>query len=460
MNKLIICLLFSMITLVASSQKVYFVYLQSESGQPFFVRMNEKISSSTGSGYIILSKLRDSSYNFSIGFPQNKWAEQNFSLPVAAKDYGYLLKNFGEKGWGLFDLQTLAVRMAISGNTKSETTQKTDSKDVSAFTDILSKAADDPSLKEKQVQPKVEEKKIEPAIQEVAKKNEPEAEVKSAETKKEDIKTVITEPVVTKPAETITPPDVKKEQPKETVTIKPLEEVEKPIVKKEELKMDVKDSLATKPVEIIRQPVVKEEIKNIQSEEYKKSVVTKRSESSTTEGFSLVFFDDNQNGVKDTIRLLIANPKPVIAALKEDAKEEKKFLDIPADTVKKENSREVKKEPVMDTVNSVSQPISTSSKNNCPAIADGSDFQMLRKNMAAAENDDDMLNAASTFFKTKCFSVHQLKNLAALFLNDAGKYKFFDAAYTFVTDAENYPSLQSELKEEYYINRFKAMLRN
>lgn len=80
--------------------------------------------------------------------------------------------------------------------------------------------------------------------------------------------------------------------------------------------------------------------------------------------------------------------------------------------------------------------------------------------MAASENDEDMLNEAKKYFKIKCFTTSQLKNLSTLFLNDEGKYKFFDTAYSYVTDTENFSSLQAELKEEYYINRFRAMLRN
>ena len=80
--------------------------------------------------------------------------------------------------------------------------------------------------------------------------------------------------------------------------------------------------------------------------------------------------------------------------------------------------------------------------------------------MAAAEGDDNMLNEAKNYFKTKCFATEQVKNLGLLFLNDSGKYKFFDLAYAYVTDLDKFSSLQNELKEEYYINRFKAMLRN
>src|ERR1043165_3490105 len=108
MNKIILSLVFSILLLQASSQKVYFIYLQNESDQPFFVRLNDKIYNSSGKGYLILSKLRDSTQAFSIGFPENKWPEQKFEVKMGAKDHGYMLKNFGEKGWGLFDLHTLS----------------------------------------------------------------------------------------------------------------------------------------------------------------------------------------------------------------------------------------------------------------------------------------------------------------------------------------------------------------
>src|SRR5436190_12814046 len=187
MKKFVLFCFLLLVIFTASSQKVYFIYLQSETDQPFFVKQNDKLFSSTSSGYLILSKLRDTVYNFSVGFPQNKWPEQNFSVAINTKNHGYLLKNFGEKGWGLFDLQTLAVQMAAIRQLGVE--QKT-----SAFTDILARSADDTTLKEKQVQPKAEEKKPEIISETVVKKEEPKPEEKKPEiipnavVKKEEVK--------------------------------------------------------------------------------------------------------------------------------------------------------------------------------------------------------------------------------------------------------------------------------
>jgi hypothetical protein len=91
-------------------------------------------------------------------------------------------------------------------------------------------------------------------------------------------------------------------------------------------------------------------------------------------------------------------------------------------------------------------------------VASEDDFFKLRKKMVSQRKDDGMIAEARRIFKTKCFSTVQVKNLSTLFFTDEFKYKFFDAAYQYVSDSENFLSLQSELKDEYFINRFKAMV--
>ncbi len=77
---------------------------------------------------------------------------------------------------------------------------------------------------------------------------------------------------------------------------------------------------------------------------------------------------------------------------------------------------------------------------------------------AGENNNDDMLKEAKKGFKSRCFSTEQIKNLSYLFLNDEGKYQFFDAAYAFSSDSDQYYKLQSQLSDPYYVSRFKAMI--
>jgi len=71
-----------------------------------------------------------------------------------------------------------------------------------------------------------------------------------------------------------------------------------------------------------------------------------------------------------------------------------------------------------------------------------------------------MIAEARKGFKQKCYTVQQIRNLGTLFLSDKGKYAFYDEAFGHTSEPANFASLESDLKDPYYIKRFKAMLGN
>src|SRR5687767_14589 len=109
MKSVVFCLMFLCASLASGAQQVHFVYLQSDNKQPFYVRYNDKIFSSSSTGYLVIPKLRSGEHKLSIGFPKNEWPLQTLTVQVADKDLGFALKNFENKGWGLFNLQTMEV---------------------------------------------------------------------------------------------------------------------------------------------------------------------------------------------------------------------------------------------------------------------------------------------------------------------------------------------------------------
>ena len=125
--------------------------------------------------------------------------------------------------------------------------------------------------------------------------------------------------------------------------------------------------------------------------------------------------------------------------------------------------REQNNNTSITTANSVAvskdKPV-VSFNSDCKAMANDNDFLKIRKKMAASGSDDEMVDAAKKAFKPTCYSVEQIKNLSTLFLNDAGKYNFFDAAYPHIYDSQNFGTLQTQLSDQYYISRFKAMIRD
>ena len=407
MSRFLCCVLSLVFCSAVFSQRLYFIYLQSEEQQPFFVKMNEKTYSSAPSGYLILSYLKDSSYYFKVGFPQNKWQEQPFSVDIKSKDRGFLLKNFGEKGWGLFDLQTMGVQMSAE-NSEKDKAIKTELKAVSAFTEVLSKAANDPSLKEKPVFA-------------VMKKEEKTVNVQPAVIKEEKT-TLMEQPGV----DPVSPPKpmAKKEEP--------------PVIVKEEVQnKDIAPAIAKE--EVIAQ---KSETKTVSAQDYKKSVVVKKSESSTTQGFGLTFVDEYGDGRKDTIQIIIPNSKSLYVEANEKPASEKKFLDI---------TDEPKEDKLPDAKGVV--------KNNCSSFASENDFLKLRKKMAGQKTEESMINEATKGFKAKCYTVEQVKNLGNLFLNEAGKFQFYEAAYSYTKDINNFTILEGEFKDAYFLHRFKNLIK-
>jgi hypothetical protein len=101
---------------------------------------------------------------------------------------------------------------------------------------------------------------------------------------------------------------------------------------------------------------------------------------------------------------------------------------------------------------------SSSVNSDCKNFATNSDFLKLRKKMASDNGPEEMIESAKKAFRSKCFSTEQIRNLSYLFLTDEGKYMFFDAAYPYASDSDQYLMLVSQLKDDYYINRFNAMI--
>lgn len=437
MRNLFCFLLLIGLSFSAAAQKVYFIYLQTDNNNPFYVKMNDKIYSSATSGYLILSNLVDSTYHFSVGFPSSK-TESKFTVVLSGKDRGFLIKNF-QTGLGLFDLQALTI-------TQEEKEQTSDNiqyqKRNDEFASLLSKAANDTSILYAVV---VTKQEVPPQKDVVVENSKPVTEENKP--KRE-------ESIPVKDTVAVTPPGLLTEiKTPDTTAVKTTDLALQNKTEEKTAQQDIiksnQDSAAVKPLEINSNAAeMKDTVAIVPEESFKRSVVKKYSESSTSEGFGLVYFDKDDKGT-DTIQLLIPNPKFIIRS---------------GETETSQSSDQLLKREELKTDSTVQSPIivSTNSgvnpKANCTAIATDNDFLKLRRNMAAKGTDEAMVEEAKKTFKAKCFSTEQVKNLSTLFLTSAGKYQFFDAAYLHVSDQEQFSSLQKEIRDEYYLKRFKALI--
>lgn len=133
-------LLFSCLILFKTqAQQKHFIYVESEDKQPFAVVLNGKVYSSSDYGYVIVPKLEEGNYNFTVSFPMNKYPDQKFKCVINKKDLGYKLTNTSDKGWALQNMQTQKI---LGG---SGTVAAADN----AFTDMLSDVVNDSNLSNK-----------------------------------------------------------------------------------------------------------------------------------------------------------------------------------------------------------------------------------------------------------------------------------------------------------------------
>jgi hypothetical protein len=395
-------LLLAFVSICATAQEKHFVFIQSDNKQPFYVTVNGKLYSSSSSGYVIVPKLNDGTYNLSVGFAQNAFPEQNFDVVINKKDLGYNLKNFTDKGWGLFNLQTLDVAMAGSSNTDNV---------AKALSENGQKLKDEPLLTFNKKKPETKTSTTPLAV--AASDNNPVASSNNNNNASPDTATAVknTQEVVAS-----TSSKTKKNDGQESV----------------ENPADVKKVSEVNGAEGVKLSYVETTGKK-------------------TDTIQVVIPTNNSvaSGTTDN-----AQPQSTVETAKtetkksESPKSDVKFLDININSKKDKSEAEAMQK---------SAPASISA--NCKEVATDEDYGKLRKKMANESTDDEMIAEARKFYKNKCFLTAQVKALSTLFLSDEGRFKFFEASYASVADAGEYSSLQTEFIDPAYVDRFKAIVK-
>ena len=219
-----------------------------------------------------------------------------------------------------------------------------------------------------------------------------------------------------------------------------------------------------------------------------KTKITKLMQDSSSAGLYLTYVDKD-NTTRDTVNIFIPQKKEITIAEKSIEPEIKdtltkevnavnspsKFINmelqnpnIKADSgaLKKDDFVITEKKTGVNDQPDQKQEPKTMSPNidkvminsDCKKIATQNDFLKLRKQMAAQSSEKNMLIVAYKQFISTCFTTEQVKNLGVLFITQEEKYKFFVAAFPFVSDTHNFATLDDQLTDNYYKTRFKAML--
>jgi hypothetical protein len=470
MRTLLLSLLIFLIPGTVISQHYHFVYIQGENQQVFYMKKSGELISSSATGFVIIPKLQAGTHQFTIGFPKNQWPGYEFQVEIKSSDRGFTLKNFEDKGWGLFDLQTLELIMGKKIDPPKVQAVPETPKTNDQFAVILASAVGDQGIRETAL---VAMKFDKPAP--VAAKITPAPPVAKAETEP---------PSQTKTETTAAPNSVKTEdlnKPVQTETAKlPTFDESKTIARQEEMKQaekKIEDSTAaarnaappktvepdTKPV-VVPPPVVKTAEPPVKKEEVKAAPAFESEPVMAT--IPPQVKPDSVGAAKTASKP--AEQKNVyplyrqirkISEIRTWTSTELIFIDVVGsvtDTITVIIDDGVAEEPKQEVAAKGPAP----NRQDCKEMATEKDMLNLRKKVLRQKTEEEMLNLTMKDIRSKCYSADMLQNTSYVFVSDKMRYSLLEQAYPYVYDPANYSKLERLLTTDEYINRFRDLIKS
>ena len=320
----------------AHAQQNWFLYIQSESSQSFYVRIGETIYSSSPVGHLVINGLHDSTYRLAIGFPQSQYREHQFAIPVKRKDHGFELKKSDARSWVLYDWQAQETIKSPRSDSLLYGERKRDD----GFATLMAAVVNDSAVLYTSVVKAEPVKKIEKAIADagvdsvaLAKQNERLAAAKKADSLAKDSVALVQNKSI---ADSIAA---------EQAVVKTSAPKPDSVVKKDTtstIAPPQKDTMA-----LVTTPPVQEE---------KTPQITKLTEQTANQEKKLVFLDNSIGIKKDTITVIIPLEKDTVAEVERSVVK----TAPPVDSLKvKRDTVEQKKEVVVSKEKT--EPVNTNS---------------------------------------------------------------------------------------------------
>lgn len=496
-------------TASSSSQQSYFVLIQADNNQAFYVRLDSQLYTSSSAGHLILARLKDSVYTITIGFPGQVFPEQRFVFSVHEKDQTFRLKDENEKDWRLYDGQGQQLKMANEERVSDKTTIAGVKKDDPFSRMMAAVVRDTAVMYNTALTHSLSDSALSVVSMELPSTGIPSASTGVPPTltsTKPDSKTLTSTTSAIPPSNS---PTSSFKKPDSSTTFSLLRDTIHSFssavrdtsglstgikygLPQEHTDRGVVTTSSSNAIAAISSSVsaslVSQPDSNISSFHsdslstpplYHPSSVVKLSERKFSKALRLVYADHPTDKKTDTIVVII--PVDTTAVIGTTALSVASMSPLPPTrgTVTSPLRPEHLHPLVLsaDTTHSaapgghavnVDSPVLKSGpgshsksslpfvNSDCHAYATDYDVDRLRIKMLEAGKDEERMKTALKFFKAKCFSTHQIKALSEVFTTDASKFKFLEIAYPFVSD-DHFPELINLLADPVYSGRFKIM---
>lgn len=443
--------LLTMSCTIAKAQQDYFISITSENTQPFYIRLNEHTYSSSAIGHLVIPRLRDTTYTLEVGFPKKQYPERTFVVSFNKKDLDYQLKNMEAEGWVLFNAQTSETLKPRQDQMGKNADLLLGERKTGAFATLMAALVNDSTVMYKSI----------------AKVDAPVTPAATA--------VKIDSPVVEKTKEETTLSTVIQVTEWGNDKGKGYIYYDSTVAGMDTISLVIeyeKGAPLPTPEEVVAAPAKIDTVKAMITPDTAAAVAQKQQ----------VPAANPDTTAKENTTQVVANTVPDSPAIVKDVVKETPPVAITVDTAQKETVAKVQPDTTAatavvktDTVaakadyttsrNDSADAVEASKKpllmmnSDCINFASEYDVDKLRVKMLNANSVDDKVAAAKKVFKTKCFVTRYIRGLSELFPNDEARFKFFDAAYPFVSDTGNFRKLLDLFTDDLYIARFKALVR-
>lgn len=506
-----IAFVISLLTLsctIAQAQQEYFLFVWADNQQPFYVRLNEKTYSSSTIGHLVVPRLKDSTYSLTVGFPKNQFPEQDFVITLNNKDLDLQLKPTGGGGWRLFNEQTSETLKPREEYSASQASLGLGERKTGGFATLMSGLVNDSTVMYKSLtktelpvkQPVVSEEKSLAVATQLAQSAQPDTPVSAPPPATDSVIPAATlaaaNPIDTvKAAAPASDSLLAQATPAPPSTIIQVQEwwndkgkgfiyYDSSATGTDTISLmidyDKNAGLAT-PEEVIAAPAKVDSVKTAalkpdtvlaqKQEPQQKTDSTKKATASPV----TAAVQKPEKKTDTTKNSLAAPPTAVVQKETQKPKTEEKPASPVATVTHPDTAAKITAlsggqpaSPAKDSAVAQTSTTTTTAESkktlllmnsDCNDFASEYDVDKLRVKMLKEDNTDGKIAAAKKIFKTKCFVTRYIRGLSELFPNDEDRFKFFDAAYPFVSDSGNFRSLLDLFTDDLYIARFKALVR-
>lgn len=434
----------------ASAQERHFLYLQSEHQQAFYIKTGGKVYSSSDAGFVIIPQLTAGNFTFTLGFPKNKWAAQNYQLEIGGRDLGFQLKKIDDSNWALYDLQTKELLSALA-QPVSNAPYVTLIND--EFTNVLAEVSNTPSIKEKKWEANVTTTSDSVKVKLNTSENIP----TKANT---DIGTNVAAipPKIPETADSlVTSAVVATEQQQSNTATALTNEIEKTLDTQSDsgrvLKFIVTAEGRSEEVDVLI-PIVPEQPKEKeQSKVDTVASVQEVKELIVPESPSTAIQSDTSKTVQQSVVQPVMVEQVTPTADTVSAKPEVNNVLASQDIVKVDTIKIKQEEPNLSSA-VVSEAAAVTGLDVGCIMAEEKDWMAIRRVMVIEEKEENMLAVAVEKMGDKCYTAEQIGHLAPLFIIEENRFVFIEKSYEKCSDKGNYSKLRQLFTTEEMKDRF------